>query len=591
MLLLEGEIHELQVELDRKSASIPDVQRALIAIETTYVNASLTEPINDPNARDPTTTHEAKLSIYWTEWLAAMYEELEGLKAKSVYEEVEHLPPGRKAVGNKWVLHIKRDKDFRITRFKARLVAKGFTQIPGQDFTFTFAPTARWESIRTLLTLTAIYDWELRQVDIKTAFLNGPLDEEIYMHKPDILGPGYWRLRKGLYGLKQSGRQWYLDLNAKLESIGFKRIEPDWSVHIRKTLTAQTIAATNVDDILLASTTTAESDNVVTDISKHYDITDNRDVNFHLGCAIIRWRTRSTIKLHQEAFTASILHDAGMENSKPVSTPMNPGIRLTSEMCPTTDAEKTRVHALFPYCTIVGKCMYLSVCTRPDISYTVRELARFMSNYGEEHILALKHLLRYLQGTRSHGLVLGQKDAPYPTFRALSDSDWGVGDGRKSISGFFIMLGDSPLSWSSKQQVVVALSSCEAEYLSTTQCAKDILWFRNLFDALGFPQISATILLCDNQGTISCTHDPHIHTRMKHIDIRAHFIRDCVNKNLIDVIYISNQSNIADLLTKPLAKILQNRWCDLLRLNRGQGGVLEDDPVTSKEPEVALASG
>jgi hypothetical protein len=139
-----------------------------------------------------------------------------------------------------------------------------------------------------------------------------------------------------------------------------------------------------------------------------------------------------------------------------------------------------------------------------------------------------------------------------------------MSDGRKSISGFFIMLGDSPLSWSSKQQVLIALSSCEAEYLSTTQCAKDILWFQNLFDALGFPQISATILLCDNQGTISCTHDPHVHTRMKHIDICAHFIRDCVNKKLIDVFYISNQFNIADLLTKPLAKVLHNRWCDLL---------------------------
>jgi hypothetical protein len=246
MLLLEDKIDELQIELDRKTADIPGIQQALIDAEVAFVNASLTEPIDDPDARDPATIQEAKLSVYWTEWLAALYEELEGLKAKGVYEEVDELPPGRKAVGNKWVLHIKRDKDFKITRFKARLVAKGFTQIPGQDFTFTFAPTARWESIRTLLTLTALYDWELRQVDVKTAFLNGPLDEEIYMHKPDILGKGYWRLRKGLYGLKQSGRQWYLDLHSKLQSIGFRHIEPDWSVHIRRLPKDHTIAATNV---------------------------------------------------------------------------------------------------------------------------------------------------------------------------------------------------------------------------------------------------------------------------------------------------------------------------------------------------------
>jgi len=229
------------------------------------------------------------------------------------------------------------------------------------------------------------------------------------------------------------------------------------------------------------------------------------------------------------------------------------------------------VRALFPYCAIVGKCMYLSVCTHPDISYTVCELAHFMSNYGEAHINALKHLLCYLQRTCSYGLTLGQKDQPYPIFRALSDLDWGMGDGQKSISGFVIMLGDSPLSWSSKQQAVVTLSSCKAEYLSTSHCTKDILWFRNLFAELSFPQTSTTILLCDNQGTISCTHDPHGHTRMKHIDIHTHFIRDCVNKKLIDVVYISNQSNIADLLTKPLAKVLQQCWCKLLQLDCSQG--------------------
>jgi hypothetical protein len=177
------------------------------------------------------------------------------------------------------------------------------------------------------------------------------------------MGSGYWHLRKGLYGLRQSGRQWYLDLNSKLESVGFRCIEPDWSVHIRRSLKAQTIAATNVDDMFLSSTAMAESDSVVADISKHYNITDNCDVNFHLGCTIICWWTRGTIKVHKEAFTASILHDAGMNNSKPVSAPMNPGIRLTSDMCPTMDVEKTRVRALFPYCIIVGKCMYLSVCT------------------------------------------------------------------------------------------------------------------------------------------------------------------------------------------------------------------------------------
>jgi hypothetical protein len=152
-----------------------------------------------------------------------------------------------------------------------------------------------------------------------------------------------------------------------------------------------------------------------------------------------------------------------------------------------------------------------------------------------------------------------------------------MGDTRKSVSGFLIMMGDSPLSWSSKQQAVVALSSCEAEYLASTHCARDILWFRNLFAELGYPQIQPTTLFCDNQGTVACTHDPHAHSKMKHIAIREHFIRDCVMKRLIDVVYVSNKENIADLYTKPLHRILHSRWVKMLRLDAGQGGVLKSD--------------
>ncbi len=329
--------------------------------------------------------------------------------------------------------------------------------------------------------------------------------------------------------------------------------------------------------MLIASTSKKESNDVVNAIRQHFELTDNPDVNFHLGCTLIRWRSRRTLKLHQQSYTQSILRDVNMEGCNPVSTPMHPNTRLSTDDSPSNEEEKSNIQSSFPYCLVVGKCMYLSTCTRPDITYTVRELARFMSNYGCSHIQAAKHLLRYLRGTTSHGILLGQVDAPYPLFHALSDSDWGMGSGRKSISGFLIMLGKSPLSWSSKQQVVVALSSCEAEYLATTHCAKDVLWFRNFLFELGYPQPSANTLFCDNTGTVSCTHDPHGHTRMKHIDIRAHFIRNCVNKKLIDVIHIPNYSNIADLFTKPLARAIHTRWVKLLRLDRGQGGVLESD--------------
>lgn len=561
-----------ELEVECEESDFPKLAQCFIQLETTYANAALTEPIDDPNEKDPATVQEAESSTYWTYWLAAIYEELESLEQKGVYEEIDKLPPGRKAVGSKWVLHIKRNKDGLIARFKARLVAKGFTQIPGQDFLYTFAPVARWESMRTVLTLVREHDMELRQINVKTAYLNGPLEEEIYMRKPSIAGSGYWRLQKGLYRLKQSGRQWYRELNSKLESIGFKRTESDWSVYLRNVDTGRSYITTSVDNMLIASSSVTESDTVVNELASLFEITDNGSPTFHLGCTITRDRENHTLKIDQKSYIQSILRDVGFKNCNPVHTPMDPGQRLAPQTAPLTPEEQAIVDS-FPYGAIVGKCMYLSTCSRPDISYTVRELAGYMVNHGPTHISAAKHLLRYLKGTQSHGVTLGSTNVVYPMIRALSDSDWGMSDSRKSISGFLIMMGDSPLSWSSKQQNVIALLSCEAEYLASTHCTREILWFRNFFAELLFPQTSPTSLFCDNQGTIACTHDPHAHRKMKHISIREHFIRDCINKWRIDVIYISNKENIADLLTKPLHRTLHTRWILMLRLDAGQGGV------------------
>jgi len=169
---------------------------------------------------EPKNIREAMTSKYWPCWLEAIHRELASLDAMGVYQEVHDLPPGKKAVGSKWVLVLKRDENGDISRFKARLVAQGFTQIPGQDFTHTFAPVARWDSIRLILSIAAMNDWELRHIDIKTAYLNGKLKEEIYLKRPEMLGPGYWLLKKALYGLRQSGREWYLEMNNSYHEIG-----------------------------------------------------------------------------------------------------------------------------------------------------------------------------------------------------------------------------------------------------------------------------------------------------------------------------------------------------------------------------------
>lgn len=444
------------------------------------------------------------------------------------------------------------------------------------DFNYTFAPVARWDSIHALLAIAASRGMYVQHIDIKTAFLNGPLEEEIYMRAPDIDGGGFkiWRLRKGLYGLKQVGRTWYLEFNEKFELLGFCRCEANWSVHVRRNGDQMSMSATSVDDILLASTTQKESNDVTEGLKQMFEITDNGPVDWLLGCKATRDWKRGMITLTQEAYVTSILRTFDMEFCNSASTPFPAKTTLSTDQCPTTDDEKKAMQAV-PYCALVGKVMYLATTTRPDIAFAVRELAKFMSNYGEAHWTAAKHLLRYLQGTRALGIVLGNSDPVYPIFRGFTDSDWANSEGRKSISGYVMMLGESPIAWSSKQQAVVALSSCEAEYIACTHAACEILWLRQLFAELGFPQNDPSILLCDNNGTIASTHDPHGHTRTKHINIRYHFIRNCVNNRDIDVTRVQGTSNTADVCTKALAPTLHANALKLLGLASDQGGVSE----------------
>ena len=371
--------------------------------------------------------------------------------------------------------------------------------------------------------------------------------------------------------MRQAGRQWYLTLHETYSDLNYTRCESDWSVYTRNVGDTVTISATSVDDILLATNSKEASDVAVSKLNSKFTVTDAGDAEWLLGCRITRWRDKRVLKLDQEQFVIRILRESRMEFCNSTVTPC-PKWRLTSDMCPSSDIEKQNTSCL-PYCVVVGKCMYLSTCTWPDISYAVHELARFMSNYGKKHFEAVKHLLRYLQGTHSRGLVYGNTPTTFPIFRVFADSDWAMSEGRRSVSRFIIECGGAPVAWSSKQQAIVALSSCKAEYLSCAHCVRHVIWFHSLFQELGFRKKQPTVLYCNNKGTVACTHDPHSHSQMKHIDIHAHFIHDCVNKELIDVHHIPGTENPSDLLTKPLNKFIHEKWLTSLRLDAGQGGV------------------
>lgn len=252
------------------------------------------------------------------------------------------------------------------------------------------------------------------------------------------------------------------------------RIRLEHILYVRRTDTSTSISATSVDNLLIASNNKVESDLAASQLKEHFAVTNSGECQWLLGCRIQHWRHKCILMLDQEQFTVYILTDFGMEHCNAVRTPCPPYC-LTTSMCPTND-DKRHSALNLPYTTIIGKCMYLSNCTRPDISFAIRELARFMSNYGKRHFDAAKHLLRYLQSTRSRGIIYGNTPNPLPIFKAFTDSDWAMSENRKSISGFIIQCGNGPISWSSKQQVVITLSSYEAEYLACSHCARQLIW-------------------------------------------------------------------------------------------------------------------
>jgi hypothetical protein len=287
--LLQLNEDELAIPLPNGPASAPNIIPHILQADllfNDYAN-NLTD-----DEHDPASVCHTQRSKYWSKWLAAMHEELEALKAKGVYTEVSQLPPSRKAVKSKWVLHIKRNKDGQISRFKEQLIAKGFMQIFGQDFTFTFTPIARWESIRSILCIAALHDFELRHINVKNTYLNAPLKEEIYMVTLKGSRSPYWHLHKGLYGLHQAERQWYFHLHDTYTSLRFTRCESDWSIYIRKSSPSLSISTTSVDDLLLTSNSKTESDLAASQIQQKFAIIDSGDTQWLLGCHICHWRDK-----------------------------------------------------------------------------------------------------------------------------------------------------------------------------------------------------------------------------------------------------------------------------------------------------------
>ena len=498
--------------------------------------------------KEPETVDEALTCSNHEKWKKAMDEEYSSLMSNDVWELVK-LPKDERVVSSKWIFKCKIGATGNIDRYKARLVAQGYSQRPGVDYKETFSPVVRFESLRMIAALAAQTNLQLHQMDVKTAFLNGELKETVYMKQPE----GYeekakedlvCKLKRSIYGLKQSPRCWNHTLDSQLKKMGFAQSNSDPCLYI--SITGEPfIIAVYVDDILLAGRSIQRINEVKNELRSQFNVKDMGSVEYFLGVKVQQDLEKGTVWMGQTSYTESILHQFGMADSKSVRSPVNPSIKLSKATDESIlfDSEK--------YQSAVGKLLFLATRTRPDIAFAVSNVAKYTSNPTEQHWKAVKHIFRYLVGTINYGLL-------YTTEELLkclgySDSDWaGDLDNRKSTSGYGFLVGGALVSWRSCKQTCVALSTSEAEYMALSSTAQEAVWIRQLLSEIKRESLQTILVYEDNQSAICLSKNPQYHGRSKHIDIKYHYIRDQVKDGVIDVQYCKTEDMIADMMTKGL---------------------------------------
>nr|KYP41064.1 Retrovirus-related Pol polyprotein from transposon TNT 1-94 [Cajanus cajan] len=481
-----------------------------------------------------------------SKWKHAMDVEMEALNKNRTWELVT-LPPGKKPVGCKWVYAVKYRANGTIERYKARLVAKGFTQTYGVDYLETFAPVAKMNTVRVILSLAASYDWDLQQFDVKNAFLHGDLEEEIYMELP----PGYngqvaagtvCKLRKALYGLKQSPRAWFGRFTKVMTSLGYKQSQGDHTLFIKHSVSGGvTILLVYVDDIIVSGDDKREQQLLSECLATEFEIKTLGRLKYFLGIEVAH--SKKGIFISQQKYITDLLKETGKTGCRPASTPVDPNIKLGSmEEDIAVDKEM--------YQRLVGRLIYLSH-TRPDIAFVVSLVSQFMHQPKEAHLQAALRIVQYLKGTPGRGILFKRNKSV--SLEAYTDADYaGSVVDRRSTTGYCTFLGGNLVTWKSKKQSVVARSSAEAEFRAMAHGICELLWLKIILEDLKIKWDEPMRLYCDNKSAISIAHNPVQHDRTKHIEVDRHFIKEKLDSGMICTPYVSTQNQLADILTKGL---------------------------------------
>lgn len=482
-------------------------------------------------------------------WLLAMTEEHNSLIKLKTWKLVDRPNGNKKVIPCKWVYKLKMDADGNIMKYKARLVVKGFRQVEGVDYTETFAPVVRHSSLRTLFALAVEMDLKMRHLDVDTAFLNGDLEEEVFMEQPQgFVKKGQEAqvclLQKSLYGLKQAPRVWNRMLDKTLLKLGFEKTPSEPCVYKKLFGIELVILAVFVDDIIVFYQNEITFDTVKHVLKNIFSIKDLGELKYYLGLNIHR-SDDGKVKISQRTFILSLLKKFGMDMCKTVETPSS----LKKLTTGNGEAE-------YPFQSLVGSLMFLAVNTRPDIAFVTSYLSQFNTKFNKEHWLELKRVLQYLRGTIDYALTY-RKTGEY--LKGYTDADWAnCSMDRKSYTGYYFMLAGGPVMWQAKKQQTTALSSTEAEYMALTAAAKEACYLRRFVSEITGKSDTVT-LFNDSQSAQSLVYNPVHHERTKHIDTRYHFIREKVSDGIIDIKFVRSDLNFADMLTKPLGRVAHKR--------------------------------
>lgn len=514
---------------------------------------------------DPISYREALRSHYGDKWKSAMQEEFKSLIENKTWSVVlksdineRH---GVRPIECKWVFRKKTNPDTTI-RFKARLVVKSYEP---HLFGETSAPVAGLTGIRMVLALAALNRWEIHHLDVCTAILNPPLGSQVFIEMPEGIE---WlqpkplqphikcalKLHKALYGLKEAPRLWYNHINKYLHAIGLQSSPNDPNLY--RTNDSQLLLVLYVDDLLILSPSIDKIYQLKAKLKEMYKMNDLGIAKQFLGLELLT--TADFLYLHQTRFTSKILRRFGMDLCNGVSTPLE-----VKQLLPTTkdDLKADQLE----YQSILSSLMYLAVGTRPDISYAVSKLSKFSINPSAIHLAALKRVLRYVKQTAFLRLCFYRQrdsEAPLPFLQLIGycDSDFaGDQSDSKSTSGFVFTLAGAAISWKSKKQTLVSLSSTKSEYIGYSEAAREAIWLRRLYHELTATSYKSQLLYGDNMGALHLIQQPKFNARSKHIAIQYHHVRDSYQKGLISFEYLNMTHMTADILTKALTRDTHQR--------------------------------